>query len=248
MSTQRNNAASVATLRYRRRRKCRERSRGTRALRQSTAKLPAAAVRPGISEEVAEIVKFAAAEKLALVACGARTKLGMGLRAQPLRSRTRYDAPRSRDRLRSRRPHPQRRSRRAARKTRASCSPNTINFCRWPVPFVNRTTIGGVDRLRRGLAAAPILRHRARFPPGHGICHRRRRRREKRRPRREKCHRLRHPQIDDWRAGHAGRHHSREFQDVSDAAGSARRSSRGLRQSKARWTCAIASRNRRSRR
>jgi glycolate oxidase FAD binding subunit len=39
---------------------------------------PAAAVRPGSAEEVAEIVRFAAAEKLALIACGARTKLGIG--------------------------------------------------------------------------------------------------------------------------------------------------------------------------
>jgi len=48
-------------------------------------RLPAAAVRPASSEEVAEIVKFAAAEKLALVATGARTKLGIGY------APTRYD-------------------------------------------------------------------------------------------------------------------------------------------------------------
>jgi glycolate oxidase FAD binding subunit len=42
-------------------------------------KTPAAAVRPGTAEELAEVVKFAAAEKLALIATGARTKLGMGL-------------------------------------------------------------------------------------------------------------------------------------------------------------------------
>jgi glycolate oxidase FAD binding subunit len=41
-------------------------------------KLPAAAVRPASSEEAAEIVKFAASEKLALVPSGARTKLGIG--------------------------------------------------------------------------------------------------------------------------------------------------------------------------
>jgi len=39
---------------------------------------PAAAVRPGTAEEVADIVRFAAAEKLALVASGARTKLSIG--------------------------------------------------------------------------------------------------------------------------------------------------------------------------
>ena len=42
-------------------------------------KAPAAAVRPGSSEEIAEIVKFALSEKLALVASGARTKLSMGM-------------------------------------------------------------------------------------------------------------------------------------------------------------------------
>jgi glycolate oxidase FAD binding subunit len=41
-------------------------------------KLPSVAVRPGSSEEVVEVVKYAAAEKLALIASGARTKLGIG--------------------------------------------------------------------------------------------------------------------------------------------------------------------------
>ena len=41
--------------------------------------LPAAAVQPGCEEEVAEIVKFAAREKLALTVTGARTKLSMGM-------------------------------------------------------------------------------------------------------------------------------------------------------------------------
>ena len=41
-------------------------------------KLPAAVVRPSSTEEVVEIVKYAAAEKLALIATGARTKLGIG--------------------------------------------------------------------------------------------------------------------------------------------------------------------------
>jgi glycolate oxidase FAD binding subunit len=41
-------------------------------------KAPSRAMRPGTVGEVAEIVKFAASEKLAIVASGARTKLGMG--------------------------------------------------------------------------------------------------------------------------------------------------------------------------
>jgi len=40
---------------------------------------PTSAVRPASAEEVAEIVRFAAVEKLALVPCGARTKFAMGL-------------------------------------------------------------------------------------------------------------------------------------------------------------------------
>ena len=40
---------------------------------------PGAAVRPGSREEIAEIVKFAAAENMAVIPTGARTKLGMGL-------------------------------------------------------------------------------------------------------------------------------------------------------------------------
>jgi glycolate oxidase FAD binding subunit len=41
-------------------------------------KSPAAAVRPATAAEVAEVVRFAAAEKLALIPCGGRTKLGVG--------------------------------------------------------------------------------------------------------------------------------------------------------------------------
>jgi glycolate oxidase FAD binding subunit len=40
---------------------------------------PAAALQPGSSEEIVDVVKFAAAEGLAIVPCGARTKLGIGL-------------------------------------------------------------------------------------------------------------------------------------------------------------------------
>jgi len=46
---------------------------------QIDGKSPAAVARPGTSEEVVEIVKFAAREKLAIVPTGARTKLGIGM-------------------------------------------------------------------------------------------------------------------------------------------------------------------------
>lgn len=41
--------------------------------------LPSAAVRPGAAGEVAELVKLAVAEKLAVIPMGARTKLGIGM-------------------------------------------------------------------------------------------------------------------------------------------------------------------------
>jgi glycolate oxidase FAD binding subunit len=40
--------------------------------------IPALAAKPGTREEIAEIVKFCAAEELAIVPCGARSKLSMG--------------------------------------------------------------------------------------------------------------------------------------------------------------------------
>jgi glycolate dehydrogenase FAD-binding subunit len=49
---------------------------------EAAGKIPEAAVRPGTKEEVVEIIKFAAAEGLAVVSCGARTKLDMGLPPQ----------------------------------------------------------------------------------------------------------------------------------------------------------------------
>jgi len=42
-------------------------------------KTPAAVVRPETAEEAAEIVRYAGMEKLALISCGARTKLGIGM-------------------------------------------------------------------------------------------------------------------------------------------------------------------------
>lgn len=41
--------------------------------------VPRVVVRPGTAEEVAEVVRFAAAERLALIACGSGSKLGVGL-------------------------------------------------------------------------------------------------------------------------------------------------------------------------
>jgi glycolate oxidase FAD binding subunit len=45
-------------------------------------KVPSSAVRPESAAQIGEIVKFAAAEKLAIVPCGARTKLDVGVAPQ----------------------------------------------------------------------------------------------------------------------------------------------------------------------
>jgi glycolate oxidase FAD binding subunit len=42
-------------------------------------KIPTAVVRPGTNDEVVEIIKYAVAEKLSVIPCGSRTKIGMGL-------------------------------------------------------------------------------------------------------------------------------------------------------------------------
>jgi glycolate oxidase FAD binding subunit len=58
---------------------------GQLAAYEIDGKIPSAAMRPATAAEVAAIVKFAASEKLAIVASGARTKLEMGF------APTRYD-------------------------------------------------------------------------------------------------------------------------------------------------------------
>jgi glycolate oxidase FAD binding subunit len=106
-------------------------------------KLPAAAVRPGSSEEVAEIVKFAASEKLALVPTGARTKLGIGYAPR------RYDLALDMTRLNkvtAYDPGDLTLSVEAGVPL-AKLAPVLAEhrqFLPLPVPFVNRTTIGGL--------------------------------------------------------------------------------------------------------
>jgi len=106
-------------------------------------KLPAAAVRPGTSEEVAAIVKFAAAEKLALVPTGARTKLGIGY------APSRYDLALDMTRLNkviAYDPGDLTLSVEAGVPLAklAQVLAEHRQFLPLPVPFVNRTTIGGL--------------------------------------------------------------------------------------------------------
>jgi glycolate dehydrogenase FAD-binding subunit len=106
-------------------------------------KLPAAAVRPASSEEVAAIVKFAAAEKLALVPTGARTKLGIGY------APSRYDLALDMTRLNkviAYDPGDLTLSVEAGVPLAklAQVLAEHRQFLPLPVPFVNRTTIGGL--------------------------------------------------------------------------------------------------------
>jgi glycolate dehydrogenase FAD-binding subunit len=105
--------------------------------------LPAAAVRPGTSEEVAEIVKFAASEKLALVPTGARTKLGIGY------APSRYDLALDVTRLNkviAYDPGDLTLSVEAGLPLAglAQVLAEHRQFLPLPVPFANRTTIGGL--------------------------------------------------------------------------------------------------------
>ena len=106
-------------------------------------KLPAAAVRPGTSEEVAAIVKFAASERLALVPTGARTKLGIGY------APSRYDLALDMTRLNkviAYDPGDLTLSVEAGVPLAklAQVLAEHRQFLPLPVPFVNRTTIGGL--------------------------------------------------------------------------------------------------------
>jgi glycolate oxidase FAD binding subunit len=106
-------------------------------------KLPAAAVRPGSSEEVAAIVKFAASEKLTLVPTGARTKLGIG------HAPSRYDLALDMTRLNkviAYDPGDLTLSVEAGVRLAklAQVLAEHRQFLPLPVPFVNRTTIGGL--------------------------------------------------------------------------------------------------------
>jgi glycolate oxidase FAD binding subunit len=106
-------------------------------------KLPAAAVRPATSEEVAEIVKFAASEKLALVPTGARTKLGIGY------APSRYDLALDMTRLNkviAYDPGDLTLSVEAGVPLAklAQVLAEHRQFLPLPVPFANRTTIGGL--------------------------------------------------------------------------------------------------------
>jgi glycolate oxidase FAD binding subunit len=106
-------------------------------------KLPAAAVRPGSGEEVAEIVEFAASEKLALVPTGARTKLGIGY------APSRYDLALDTTRLNkviAYDPGDLTLSVEAGVPLAklAQVLAEHRQFLPLPVPFVNRTTVGGL--------------------------------------------------------------------------------------------------------
>lgn len=106
------------------------------------AMCPVAAVRPGSAEEASEVIKLAAAEKLGVVACGARTKLEMGL--APRRYDLAVDLTRL-DRVLAYDPDDLTLSVEAGiplRKLSASLAERG-QFLPLAVPFLDRATIGG---------------------------------------------------------------------------------------------------------
>ena len=106
-------------------------------------KKPAAVVRPGSSEEVAEIVKFAAARKAGDCCHRRAHEARDGIASAAIRSRARYDAARSRHRLRSRRFDARRRSRNSASRSSRALLAEHGQFLPLAVPFMDRATVGG---------------------------------------------------------------------------------------------------------
>ena len=103
---------------------------------------PSAAIRPGSADETAEIVKCAAADKLGVVACGARTKLDIGL--PPRKYDLAIDMTRM-DRIVAYDPDDLTLSVEAGiplHKLGAALAERQ-QFLPLAVPFLNRTTIGG---------------------------------------------------------------------------------------------------------
>ena len=91
---------------------------------------PQAVLRPGSAAEITDILRFAAAEQLAVIPMGGRTKLGIGMPPK-LRSCSRSVAHESRAGLRSPRPYVWRGSGRAFRRPRYACWQPSASFCRW---------------------------------------------------------------------------------------------------------------------
>ena len=187
------------------------------AAREVCGVRPAVVVRPADAAQIAEILRFAAAEKLAVIPTGGCTKLGIG--SPPARYDIALDLSRMNRVLAY---DPQDLTLGVEPGVRIEDLLRTLaekkQFLPLAVPFSERATIGGIvaanssSPLRHAYGGGP------RFLPGHGICDRRRHAGEKRRARREKRDGLRSAQIADRIAGHARCHHAREFPHVSNAA------------------------------
>ena len=146
------------------------------------------------------LYSIAAAENLAVIATGARTKLGIGM--PPARYDLAIDMTRldRRGRLRSWRSDawpskPEFRSQNSR-----ECLAEQRQFLPLAVPFFDRTTVGGTIATGVDSPLRQSLRDGARFRPRNGIRDGRRVAREERRARGEERYRIRSAQIDDRRS------------------------------------------------
>ena len=171
-------------------------------------------LRPADAAQIAEIIRFAATEKLAVIPCGGCTKLGIG--SPP----SRYDIALDLTRM----------NRVLAYDPRdltlgvepgvriedlLQCLAEQKQFLPLAVPFSDRATIGGIvaanssSPLRHSYGGVRDFCLGMEFVTGEGS------RRQKRRARGEKCDGLRPAQTADRFAGNARRHYAREFPHVS---------------------------------
>ena len=139
---------------------------------------PSAVVRPADAAQIAEILRFAAAEKLAVIPSGGCTKLGIG--SPPARYDIALDLSRMNRVLAY---DPQDLTLGVEPGVRIEDLLRTLaekkQFLPLAVPFLGSRDDWRNRRREFQFAAAPCLRRGARFLPGHGIRDRRRQRRRR---------------------------------------------------------------------
>ena len=167
--------------------------------------VPGVVARPADTEQVAEVLRAAAAHGLSVVPRGRGTKLSWAVRPSERRRAARRRRARPGRRARGRGPHRRHPGGRAARR------PPGGRGTWWPAPRARRDRVGRQHRgdagHQRERAAPRRDRHRARPAHRHHRRARRRRRREGRREGRQERRRLRPRQADDRVLRHPGRDH-----------------------------------------
>jgi hypothetical protein len=187
------------------------------AAREVCGVRPVVVVSPADAAQIAELLHFAAVEKLAVIPTSGCTKLNIG--SPPAH----YDLALDLSRLnRVLAYDPQDLTLGVEPGVRIEDLLRTLaekrQFLPLAIPFADRATIGGMEACDLP-SAASRLRSCPRFLSGHGVCDWGEASERKRRPRREERDGLRLAQIADRVAQYARRHYAREFPHLPRCAG-----------------------------